>query len=63
LCDGTQVVKVPETTVVEKVSKNKLSTWLKVLIITLSSLIWIFVVLVIFFAVKAKINRQREEEE
>jgi hypothetical protein len=26
LCDGTQVVKVPETTVVEKVSKNKLST-------------------------------------
>lgn len=63
LCDGTQVVKVPEATDVEKVSKNKLSTWLKVLIITLSSLICIFVVLVIFFAVKAKINRQRDEEE
>ena len=26
LCDGTQVVKVPEATDVEKVSKNKLST-------------------------------------
>ena len=48
---------------VEKVSKNKLSTWLKVLLISLSSLIWIFVLLVIFFAIKAKINRNKEEEE
>lgn len=46
----------------EKPSKNRLSTWLKVLIISLSSLIWLFVILVIFFAVKAKINRNNEEE-
>jgi hypothetical protein len=32
-------------------------------LITLSSLIWIFVLLVIFFAIKAKINRNKEEEE
>ena len=48
---------------IQKVSKGKLSTWLKVLIISLSSLIWIFILLVIFFAIKAKINRSKEEEE
>ncbi len=63
LCTGTDVPQVPEAKDVETVSKNKLSKWLKILIITLSSLIWIFAVLVIFFAVKAKINRQREDEE
>ena len=62
-CDNQENIKIPETEKVQKVSKNKLSTWLKVLIITLSSLIWIFVLLVIFFAVKAKINRNKEEEE
>ena len=66
LCGVTEDTKVvPEVTekIAAKTSKNKLSTWLKVLIISLSSLIWIFVILVIFFAVKAKINRNNEEEE
>ena len=63
LCDGTQVVKVPDATDVEQVSKSKLSTWLKVLIISLSLLIWIFVILVIIFAIKAKINRKRDDDE
>ena len=62
-CDGKDTVKVPDTEKVQEVSKSKLSTWLKVLLISLSSLIWIFVLLVIFFAVKAKINRNKEEEE
>ena len=62
-CNSMNNVKIPEVEKVEKVSKNKLWTWLKILIISLSSLIWIFALLVIFFAVKAKINRNREEEE
>jgi len=66
LCWDMETVRIPEVTEVEqpqKTSKNKLSTWLKVLIISLSSLIWLFVILVIFFAIKAKINRNKEEEE
>ena len=65
-CTNIDNVKVPDAEKVEKaesLSKNKLGTGLKVLLITLSSLIWIFVLLVIFFAVKAKINRNKEEEE
>lgn len=65
-CSNMDNVKVPDTEKVEKaekLSKNKLWTWLKVLLITLCSLIGIFVLLVIFFAVKAKINRNKEEEE
>ena len=65
LCWDADSIQIPEVTDVEKPqkSKNKLSTWLKVLIISLSSLIWVFVILVIFFAIKAKITRQKEEEE
>lgn len=63
LCWNLDLRPVPEIKDVEKVWKSKLWTWLKVLIISLSSLIWIFLVLVIFFAVKAKINRNKEEDE
>ncbi len=65
-CSNIDNVRVPDTDnidKVEKLSKNKLWTGLKVLLISLSSLIGIFVLLVIFFAVKAKINRNKEEEE
>lgn len=65
LCWDIETIQIPEVTEITQPqkSKNKLSTWLKVLIISLSSLIWVFVILVIFFAIKAKINRSREEEE
>ena len=65
LCGSIETIKIPEVTDIEnpKNPKSKLSTWLKVLIISLSSLIWIFIVLVVFFAIKAKINRSKEEEE
>ena len=63
LCWNLDLRPVPEIKDVEKVWKSKLWTWLKVLIISLSSLIWIFLILVIFFAVKAKINRSKEEDE
>ena len=61
LSEGT--IAVPDDKNIQKVSKNKLSTGLKVLLISLSSLIWIFLILVILFAIKAKINRSKEEEE
>lgn len=61
--DNTDTREVPEVKDVQKLSKWKMSTWLKILIISLSSLIGIFIILVIFFAVKARISRQKEEEE
>ena len=65
LCWDIEVIQIPEVSDVEqpRASKGKLKTWLKVLIISLSSLIWVFILLVIFFAVKAKIGRSKEDEE
>ena len=63
LCWDAETVNIPEDNVVETVSKKRLSTWLRILIISLSSLIWLFLILVIFFAVKAKINNNKEDEE
>ena len=62
-CGNMNDIKIPEEQKAQEVSKNKIWTWLKVLLISLSSLIGIFVLLVIFFAIKAKINRSKEEEE
>jgi heme/copper-type cytochrome/quinol oxidase subunit 2 len=36
--------------------------WLKILFIILGSFIWVFAILVIIFAVKAKLNKEEEEE-
>lgn len=55
------VPNTPNTPIIDESSKW-LSKWLKILIISLSSLIGIFVILVILFAIKAKINREKEEE-
>lgn len=59
----TDTKPIDDTQDIQQVKWKKVSTWLRILVITLSSLIWIFVLLVIFFAVKAKINRQKDDEE
>jgi heme/copper-type cytochrome/quinol oxidase subunit 2 len=38
-------------------------SWLKILLIILGAFVWVFGILVVVFAVKAKLNKKEEEEE
>lgn len=60
LCNSEDTKAVPEGLAVE--SGKKASSLLKIILIILGSLVGLFLILVIIFAIRAKINQEKEEE-
>jgi hypothetical protein len=60
LCNSEDTKAVPEGLVVETGQKS--SSLLKIVLIVLGVLVGIFLILVVIFAVRARMNQEQEEE-
>jgi len=60
LCNGEDIKAVPEDLAVE--SGKTSTSFLKIILIVLGILVGVFLVLVVIFAVRARMTQQQEEE-